>query len=160
MSYQSDYSGAQVEEAVGKAINPDATPTEGSTNLVQSGGVASAVSALKAKLLWTNPSPASAFGAQTIPLDLAPYSMLHIVIKATAGDTGVLDAQIPVDGETHTVIVMTVPPSDFAAVGLARSFKPSSTGVVITAGTVKTFVSGNRDTDNTRIVPYKIYGIL
>lgn len=44
MSYQSDYSGAQVVEAVGKALNPDATPTEGSTNLVQSGGVASAVS--------------------------------------------------------------------------------------------------------------------
>lgn len=44
MSYQSDYSGAQVDEAVGKALNPDATPTEGSANLVQSGGVASAVS--------------------------------------------------------------------------------------------------------------------
>ena len=41
MSYQSDYSGAQVDEAVGKALNPDATPTENSTNLVQSGGVAS-----------------------------------------------------------------------------------------------------------------------
>ena len=46
MSYQSDYSGAQVDEAVGKALNPDAAPTEGSTNLVQSGGVASAVSAV------------------------------------------------------------------------------------------------------------------
>ena len=46
MSYQSDYSGAQVDEAVGKALNPDATPTEGSANLVQSGGVASAVSAV------------------------------------------------------------------------------------------------------------------
>lgn len=45
MSYQSDYSGAQVEEAIGKALNPDATPTEGSTNLVESGGVSSAISA-------------------------------------------------------------------------------------------------------------------
>ena len=43
MSYQSEYSGAQVDEAVGKALNPDATPTTGSANLVQSGGVASAI---------------------------------------------------------------------------------------------------------------------
>lgn len=47
MSYLSDYSGAQVEEAIGKALNPDATPTEGSANLVQSGGVASAVGAVQ-----------------------------------------------------------------------------------------------------------------
>lgn len=47
MSYQSDYSGAQVEEAVGKALNPDAAPTDNSTNLVTSGGVASAVSAVQ-----------------------------------------------------------------------------------------------------------------
>lgn len=47
MSYQSEYSGAQVEEAIGKALNPDATPTEGSANLVESGGVASAVSAVQ-----------------------------------------------------------------------------------------------------------------
>lgn len=39
MSYQSDYSGAQVGEAVGKALNPDAMPTASSTNLVESGGV-------------------------------------------------------------------------------------------------------------------------
>lgn len=44
MSYQSEYSGAQVDEAVGKALNPDAAPTQNSTNLVESGGVASAVS--------------------------------------------------------------------------------------------------------------------
>lgn len=47
MSYQSDYSGAQVDEAVGKALNPDAAPTADSTNLVESGGVASAVSAVQ-----------------------------------------------------------------------------------------------------------------
>lgn len=59
MSYQSDYSGAQVDEAVGKALNPDATPTEGSTNLVESGGVASklTVELLKSGMLSaTSPS--------------------------------------------------------------------------------------------------------
>ena len=43
MSYQSEYSGAQVDEAVGKALNPDATPTQDSTNLVTSGGVYAAM---------------------------------------------------------------------------------------------------------------------
>lgn len=54
MSYQSDYSGAQVDEAVGKALNPDATPTTGSANLVQSGGVASAVSAVMGSISHRN----------------------------------------------------------------------------------------------------------
>lgn len=47
MSYQSDYSGAQVDEAVGKALNPDATPTQNSTNLVESGGVYDELASLR-----------------------------------------------------------------------------------------------------------------
>lgn len=47
MSYQSEYSGAQVEEAVGKALNPDATPTQNSTNLVESGGVYDSLAPLR-----------------------------------------------------------------------------------------------------------------
>jgi len=41
--YQSTHTGAQVDEAVDKALNPDAVPTQDSTNLVTSGGVASAI---------------------------------------------------------------------------------------------------------------------
>lgn len=44
--YQSTHTGAQVDEAIDKALSADAVPTPGSTNLVQSGGVASAVSAV------------------------------------------------------------------------------------------------------------------
>lgn len=36
--YNSSYTGPQIDEAVGKALTPDATPTENSTELVQSGG--------------------------------------------------------------------------------------------------------------------------
>lgn len=42
--YQSTHTGAQVDAAVDKALSADAVPTPGSTNLVESGGVASAVS--------------------------------------------------------------------------------------------------------------------
>lgn len=45
MSYQSDYSGAQVDEAVDKALSPDTTPTQNSTKLVTSGGVFGAMAA-------------------------------------------------------------------------------------------------------------------
>ena len=44
--YQSTHTGAQVDEAVDKALSADAVPTANSTNLVESGGVASAVSAV------------------------------------------------------------------------------------------------------------------
>lgn len=37
--YNSSYTGPQIDTAVGKALNPDTTPTENSTNLITSGGV-------------------------------------------------------------------------------------------------------------------------
>lgn len=42
--YQSTHTGAQVDEAVDKALSADAVPTPGSTNLVESGGVFGVVS--------------------------------------------------------------------------------------------------------------------
>ena len=57
MSYQSDYSGAQVDEAVGKALNPDAAPTAGSTNLVESGGVYDALAPFRS--VDSEPTPDS-----------------------------------------------------------------------------------------------------
>lgn len=42
--YQSTHTGAQVDEAVDKALSADAVPTPSSTNLVQSGGVYSVLS--------------------------------------------------------------------------------------------------------------------
>lgn len=39
MAFYSQHTGAQVDEAVDKALSADAVPTPGSTNLVESGGV-------------------------------------------------------------------------------------------------------------------------
>lgn len=44
-NYNSQYTGAQIDTAVGKANDPDTTPTANSGNLVTSGGVASAIAA-------------------------------------------------------------------------------------------------------------------
>lgn len=44
-NYNSTYTGAQIDSAVGKANNPDNTPTANSGNLVTSGGVAAAIAA-------------------------------------------------------------------------------------------------------------------
>lgn len=44
MAFYSQHTGAQVDEAVDKALGADAVPTPGSTNLVESGGVFAALS--------------------------------------------------------------------------------------------------------------------
>jgi len=44
-NYNSSYTGAQIDSAVGKANNPDSTPTANSGNLITSGGVAAAIAA-------------------------------------------------------------------------------------------------------------------
>ena len=44
--YNSSYTGAQVDAAVGKASSPDTTPTNNSTNLITSGGVYSYVNSI------------------------------------------------------------------------------------------------------------------
>lgn len=41
--YNSSYTGPQIDEAVGKALSPDTTPTQNSSNLVTSGGVQAAL---------------------------------------------------------------------------------------------------------------------
>lgn len=42
-NYDSQYTGQQIDSAVGKALSPDSFPTDGSSNLVTSGGVADAI---------------------------------------------------------------------------------------------------------------------
>lgn len=44
-NYNSTYTGAQIDSAVGKALNPDTAPDSGSTELITSGAVATALAA-------------------------------------------------------------------------------------------------------------------
>lgn len=48
--YNGAYIGPQIDEAIGKALNPDATPTQNSTALITSGGVKSAITKVETDL--------------------------------------------------------------------------------------------------------------
>ena len=48
--WNSSYSGAQIDNAFGKVLNPDTTPTADSQNLITSGGVKSALTSLESCL--------------------------------------------------------------------------------------------------------------
>lgn len=54
MSYKSTHTGAQIDAGVSAALNPDATPTLSSTNLVTSGGVAAKLSEKQDTLVFDN----------------------------------------------------------------------------------------------------------
>lgn len=54
MSYKSTHTGAQIDAGVSAALNPDATPTLNSTNLVTSGGVAAKLSEKQDTLVFDN----------------------------------------------------------------------------------------------------------
>lgn len=111
------------------------------------------------ELVWTNPNPNSSFPDGTISVDLSRFTAIHLIFKAAANDSSVFDALLKIDSATHSVSVLTLPPSGSASVGLSRTFAPSSTGIVCGSGLVKTLINGTRETDNERMVPQKIYGV-
>lgn len=111
------------------------------------------------ELVWSNPNPNSSFPDGTISVDLSRFTAIHIIFKATANDSSVSDAHLKIDDATHSVSILTMPPSGTASVGLSRTFAPSSTGIVCGSGLVKTLLNGTRETDNERIVPQRIYGV-
>ena len=76
--YDGAYAGPPIDEAIGKVLNPDASPTTDSTNLVESGGVASALSG-KASIF-----AAGTTGATAVTIQLE--ARLNIVL-ATRGDS-------------------------------------------------------------------------
>ena len=104
------------------------------------------------KLLWTNPNPTSLFAAQNISLDLSDYDDIEIISKKTASESYYFYTKISIGSTAscdfiqggvifdRTVNVLTTQ-VEFSG---AQYLTPSAT--VITA-------------DNTRVVPYKIYGI-
>ena len=76
--YNSNYTGQQIDEAVGKALNPDSSPTSGSQSLVTSGGVAAGL-AQKASASDVNamaekiPSGASSSNKLVTQADIANF---------------------------------------------------------------------------------------
>lgn len=98
------------------------------------------------KLLWTNPSPASSFSAQTISLNLSDYDCVEI------------ETYLSPNGMTTTRLTEVGKMGEVGGLGsagdrYARMATVSATGITFTEG--KT----NGTTNNANAIPYKIYGI-
>lgn len=105
---------------------------------------------LSIKLLWTNPSPANNFAAQTVQLDLSGYDFILLKI---GGGTKV----IPIDGDVREYCFQ---PYGGAQIGY-RSVYATTAGVVFDdfyhVATYGGFSS--RTKDNALAIPFNIYGI-
>ena len=114
-------------------------------------------------LLWTNPSPTTAFVAQTVPLDLSNYDAVKIVALFVENTNSSFVTELPVGSEDRAISYFylnttnTTNASTFLN-GCSRTASVSTTG--ITFGKGQMIYIGNSYVDwNNRAIPWKIYGI-
>ena len=114
--------------------------------------LAAALGALGAELLWTNPSPLSSFAAQTVSLDLSE----HFAVIVTATATG--SSAQPGDKCTRLILVggadcLVSYGGTNGNVATIRSVSVSAAGVTFSGANY------NGNTNNGRVIPYRIYGV-
>ena len=109
------------------------------------------------ELLWTNPTPSSAFAAQTIALDLSKYKYVAIKCVYNNQVSGYLSENIqPVPSQTvQTGYCPFISSMGSTTDGTTRSISISTTGITFGIGVVTT--SGS--TSANFCIPLKIYGI-
>ena len=100
-------------------------------------------------LIWENSSPTSSFSAQTVAMDLSEYNYLTLVFKYSTTSAYYNTLAVPTDGLTYRV---TIGNSQNSNNGI-RNFTTSATGISFEAGYY------NASSNNTYLVPYKVYGI-
>lgn len=112
------------------------------------------------KLLWTNPSPLSAFAAQTLSLDLSKYD--GVLIESSLSTASTLDGFrmpvfVPKDGNEYYVEAgqsKVVPPaSNIGATIYLRLVTVTDFGVTFSTG-----YAGPSSTNTSVCIPYRIYG--
>lgn len=103
-------------------------------------------------LLWENASPASAFAAQTIAMDLSDYQKIYIECFAKTTELIVVSAIMPMDKTSSITFESKFYSSQDYAGG--RWATPTQTGVTFIRG-----LNSNYDEDNSLIIPYRIYGL-
>lgn len=113
-------------------------------------------------LLWTNPSPTSAFISQTIPLSLDDYDEVEIIYKWTTSsqDTKSVRSEIGGSARAESLLVSGTSNIQFAS----RDFSVSSVGInVAVANYAYTdyvqWYKYSGGAGNDLIIPLKIYGI-
>lgn len=108
-------------------------------------------------LLWTNPSPSSAFASQTISLNLSKYKFVYITFKRTTGTS--------IDSYAMSLFLMKglsgIAMSYGEAYGIIFRDITSVTDSYIKfgGGSYGTASKLGITTDNNFGIPYKIYGI-
>lgn len=108
----------------------------------------------KWELLWENASPTSAYGEQTVSLDLSGYQMIAIVLNRGTGDA-TKNTTLVFVGSSSKCIVYQVANGLYPA---SRNATVSTTGVAFSSG----FENGNSTAagvSNSVAIPYQIYGI-
>lgn len=104
------------------------------------------------KLLWTNPSPTSAFNAQTIPLDLSNYDAIEIIIRADTANTYTIAPIITEVGKGGIAFNST-------AYNSVRQFTTTTSGITFTGATYHSAYGNWSTTSTNALIPVKIYGI-
>lgn len=93
--------------------------------------------------LWENPDPTAEFAAQTITLSSSDYDLLLVIAKYINNSTRVISPVLGLNGYLYFATEISS-----GAVNYYRGFDSSGNNV--------TFTNAN---DNTRLIPYQIYGI-
>ena len=112
-------------------------------------------------LLWTNPNPNSSFGAQTISLDLTNYKAVEIVCKTDA--TSFEETSAICDKGFSVMVSRLGGGNGYGSGGVflvQRMFTVTNNGVTALRGLGGFAADDNFPYSNdSRMIPYKIYGI-
>lgn len=110
---------------------------------------------IEKKLLWTNASPASAFAAQTVVLDLSEYDGVEIVYKINANR---YDTKSSIHYKTDEAGILTGSFVD-AAMFADRRINVLPTYVYFGPAWSLYAKSMSNAQENTTIIPKRIYGV-
>ena len=110
-------------------------------------------------LLWTNASPTSKFAAQTISLDLSGYDAVEIVSRFTTSNTGQTVEKCEVGSRVFVEKFYNATSTSAHATIMHRQIDVSSDGVTFADAKRKVTDENTSTTDNSLLIPYKIYGI-
>lgn len=112
-------------------------------------------------LLWTNSSPSNAFNPQTVPLDLSNYSEVEIQFLGSTNSSDSATVLCPVGKNAMARFIGGGNGYGSGTPFLAeRGFNTTTSGVEFLKG-LGTFITDNTwaYNNNTRVIPWRIYGI-
>ena len=110
-------------------------------------------------LLWENASPASAFAAQTVSLDLSEYDAVEIIYSYYANSTLDYRATVRIGKSAELNTICNITATTAASFNTTRQCSVKNTGVTFTGGGYKYVNTTSYTAADTYSVPFVIYGI-